>query len=395
MSASGGASSQSTADRNSPTMQLPPLSLYVHFPWCARKCPYCDFNSHTTGTIPETQYVAALGQDLHTELPAAQGRRLQSIFFGGGTPSLISPTAIAAILQMAEDRIGFSEDIEITLEANPGSVEQAKFEGYRSAGVNRLSIGIQSFQQEFLHSLGRIHSADEALSAVRSAQRAGFTNLNIDLMHGLPGQTRQQALRDIEQAIALQPNHISWYQLTIEPNTEFFNRPPQLPVDDVLADIQAGGERLLASAGYEQYEVSAFAKPGHRSAHNLNYWCFGDYIGIGAGAHSKMTLPDRRLIRRNWKTRLPEHYLSRSESFLAGERELEPGELPLEFAMNTLRLVDGFTLEQYESYTGLSASTLEKPLTALLEQQLLERSGERIRTTPLGQQFLNEILLQF
>ena len=271
---------------------LPPLSLYVHIPWCVRKCPYCDFNSHAAGPeIPEQAYIQRLIADLQQDQPWAQGRKLTSIFFGGGTPSLFSAAGIGQIVSAAEKIIGFNEDIEITLEANPGTFEQEKFSGFRSAGINRLSIGIQSFNDAHLTKLGRIHSGNQALSAIDTARTAGFENFNLDLMHGLSGQSLAEASADIQQAIDLGAKHISWYQLTIEPNTEFYSRPPQLPEDDILADIQQMGMALLDEHGFGQYEVSAFAQPGQRSEHNINYWQFGDYLGIGAGAHGKITCP--------------------------------------------------------------------------------------------------------
>lgn len=376
-------------------MQAPPLSLYVHIPWCARKCPYCDFNSHAANSFPEQAYVQALLNDLAADRQPLDNRPIQSIFFGGGTPSLMSAAAIAAILHGAEQQLGFADDIEITLEANPGSAEQKKFEGYRAAGVNRLSIGIQSFQPQHLHALGRIHSAGEAASAVDAAKRAGFDNINIDLMHGLPEQTSAQAEDDLRRAIDQQPQHLSWYQLTIEPNTAFYNQPPLLPADDALADIQAAGEQVLRAAGYDQYEVSAFATAGRQSRHNRNYWQFGDFLGIGAGAHGKITDPATGHIRRYWKTRLPEHYLQRNDTFIAGERSLSAEELPLEFVMNALRLREGFSLGLFSLRTGLPATVLEQPVAALVTRSLLQQQGDRILTTRLGSRFLNDILMAF
>jgi len=271
---------------------LPSLSLYIHIPWCIRKCPYCDFNSHQANQeIPEQEYVAALRFDLEQDVTLAQGRKLASIFFGGGTPSMLSANAIKTILRDAQAIIGFTDDIEITLEANPGTFEQEKFSGFRAAGVNRLSIGIQSFNDKQLHHLGRVHNRDQALGAVAMARAAGFNNVNIDIMHGLPEQSVADAEADLTQAIALNPEHISWYQLTIEQNTAFYSAPPVLPEEDILADIQDAGLARLARAGYAQYEISAYAREKKRAQHNLNYWQFGDYLGIGAGAHSKITQP--------------------------------------------------------------------------------------------------------
>ena len=304
-------------------LSLPPLSLYVHIPWCIKKCPYCDFNSHqATTTIPEQAYVQALVNDLEADLAWVQGRTLQSIFFGGGTPSLFSGAAIAEILNTAEKLIGFDPAIEITLEANPGTAEQQKFADFHSAGVNRLSIGVQSFNDQQLQQLGRIHNGKDALKAIDTAKTAGFNNFNIDLMHGLPAQTMAQAEADIQLAIQTGAQHISWYQLTIEPNTEFYSRPPLLPSDDHLADIQNIGSQKLQHACFSQYEVSAFALDGQRSKHNMNYWQFGDYLGIGAGAHGKVTLPELNQVLRSSKTRQPDHYLARTESAVAQQQSI-------------------------------------------------------------------------
>lgn len=374
-------------------LQLPPLALYVHIPWCVRKCPYCDFNSHEpSGTIPEQEYLRALMADLQTEQPHTQGRKLHSIFFGGGTPSLFSPQAIGAIVDAAEQHIGFDTNIEITLEANPGTVEQTRFAGFRSAGVNRLSIGIQSFDNAQLTRLGRIHDRAAAISAIHSARAAGFDNFNLDLMHGLPQQTPQQALADIDLAISLNPAHLSWYQLTIEPNTVFHKRPPVLPEEDTLADIQQTGEARLASAGFGQYEVSAWAQQGRRSRHNLNYWQFGDYLGIGAGAHGKITFPDSGRIIRTSKTRAPADYLARTGDWLASSNEVEAAALPLEFLLNALRLVEGVPKNLYGPRTGLDFAALEPQWTALAQQGLLTDSGLRLGTTARGMRYLNSVL---
>jgi oxygen-independent coproporphyrinogen-3 oxidase len=376
--------------------QLPPLGLYVHIPWCVRKCPYCDFNSHThDGELPEAAYVAALLADLANEQAHAAGRPLQSIFFGGGTPSLFSPQAIGQIIDAARTRLGFSPDIEITLEANPGTVELARFKGYREAGVNRLSIGVQSFAAQQLQKLGRIHSRDEALRAGEAARAAGFDNFNIDLMHGLENQTVSEAVNDLEQAIALAPSHISWYQLTIEPNTVFYKQPPLIPADDQLADIQDAGETVLAKAGFEQYEVSAYAKAGQRSQHNLNYWRFGDYLGIGAGAHGKYTELASGQIIRNWKSRSPRDYLATGTAFEAGRRNIGNDELTLEFMMNALRLNEGFELDLFQQRTGLSFDDIKSTLGELVNKQLLHHDGERYCCSGLGKRYLNEILAEF
>lgn len=376
-------------------LTLPPLSLYIHIPWCVQKCPYCDFNSHeahTLQTFDEAQYVSALKHDIDNERQHLQGQKIHSIFFGGGTPSLFSAQAIASILNYAEKTIGFDPHIEITLEANPGTFEQDKFSGFFTAGVNRLSIGIQSFDAGHLKTLGRIHNADEAKRAVGIAKKAGFTQINLDLMHGLPHQTIAQATADLQTAIDFSPQHISWYQLTIEPNTQFYRQPPPLPVDDVLADIQHHGNYLLAENNFIQYEVSAFSQPQCRSKHNINYWQFGDYIGIGAGAHGKLTnLKDSSIIRRQ-KTRLPEHYLRYNKHPKYKEHRVNNDELALEFMMNALRLNEGVPSDYFAQRTGLSLSTLQKPLNALYQQGLLAEPTERIMTTALGQRFLNTVL---
>lgn len=384
---------------------LPPLSLYIHIPWCVRKCPYCDFNSHKAGhLLPEADYVQAVLADMDDEVAAAQGRPISSVFFGGGTPSLFSANAIGALLAGAERRFGFSADVEITLEANPGTAEQGRFAGYRAAGVNRLSIGVQSFNAEHLAHLGRIHSGGEAIAAVAMARRAGFDNFNLDLMHGLPAQTPDDACADLQQALALDPNHLSWYQLTIEPNTEFFRKPPRLPVEDTLADIQDQGQALLATAGLAQYEISAYAKPHKAAHHNLNYWQFGDYVGVGAGAHGKISHwhDGQLLIDRRWKTRLPEHYLARLHTegspgnnyrFAANSERLTAAELPLEFMMNALRLTEGVPAPLFTARTNLPATALEPALTELRAQGLI--FPHRLQPTPLGSRFLNRLLLAF
>jgi oxygen-independent coproporphyrinogen-3 oxidase len=375
---------------------LPPLSLYVHIPWCVRKCPYCDFNSHAAGPeIPEQAYIQRLIADLQQDQPWAQGRKLTSIFFGGGTPSLFSAAGIGEIVSAAEKIIGFNEDIEITLEANPGTFEQEKFSGFRSAGINRLSIGIQSFNDAHLAKLGRIHSGNQALSAIDTARTAGFENFNLDLMHGLSGQSLAEASADIQQAIDLGANHISWYQLTIEPNTEFYSRPPLLPEDDILADIQQMGMALLDQHGYAQYEVSAFAQPGQRSQHNINYWQFGDYLGIGAGAHGKITLPGQGQIIRSNKTRQPDNYLSRDIQTLAQQKPIPSEELAMEFMMNGLRLREGVPANYFTERTGLSVSSIERQVQKLQSQGLLEMDSPQFRATPLGYQFLNSLLQGF
>ena len=385
---------------------LPPLSLYIHIPWCIRKCPYCDFNSHqANNNIPENEYVAALRFDLEQDAALAQGRKLTSIFFGGGTPSMLSEKAISQIIKDAERIVGFESDIEITLEANPGTFEQEKFSGFRAAGVNRLSIGIQSFNDKQLKLLGRVHGRDEALRAIDVARNAGFDNINLDLMHGLPQQSVEDAKADLGQAIALAPEHISWYQLTIEKNTEFYSAPPILPIEDTLADIQDEGQALLAHAGYEQYEISAYAKNKKRARHNINYWEFGDYLGIGAGAHGKITQPELSRITRLWKTRLPKHYLESAFSkkistnlsghqnvFGGGSEILSPESLPLEFLMNILRLNDGAPTEYFKEHTGLELAALEPQWHELTQKGLVEIVDNNLRPTEFGRRFLNRVL---
>ncbi|GGY85793.1 YggW family oxidoreductase [Cellvibrio zantedeschiae] len=385
---------------------LPPLSLYIHIPWCIRKCPYCDFNSHQANDdIPEQDYVNALRFDLQQDAELAQGRKLASIFFGGGTPSIFSANAIAQIIKDAENIIGFEPDIEITLEANPGTFEQEKFSGFRAAGVNRLSIGIQSFNDVQLKLLGRVHGREEALRAVDVARKAGFDNINLDLMHGLPEQSVEDAKADLAQAIALAPEHISWYQLTIEQNTAFYSDPPILPFEDTLADIQDEGQSMLAQAGYEQYEISAYAKNKQRARHNINYWEFGDYLGIGAGAHGKITQPEKSLITRLWKTRLPKHYLDSVTSnkistnlaghqnvFGAGSDILSPSSLPLDFLMNVLRLNDGAPVKYLAERTGLDLGSLDPQWNELTQRGLVEVFEGKLRTTALGRRFLNRVL---
>lgn len=377
-------------DANAPR---PPLSLYIHVPWCVRKCPYCDFNSHTfSGDLPEQAYLNAMVEDLQQDLPLARERTIETVFIGGGTPSLMSASFYQDLFQQLRQRLSFSPEAEITLEANPGTVEQSRFHGYREAGINRLSIGIQSFQAEFLQKLGRIHDGDEAHRAIEAAVNAGFSNFNLDLMHGLPGQTPGQALADLDAALAWQPPHLSWYQLTLEPNTEFYSRPPALPEDDALWAIwQAGREKLLTS-GFEDYEVSAWARPGMASRHNLNYWTFGDYLAIGAGGHGKVSLADGE-VRRYWKTRQPEAYLSRIGSRTAGSQVVELEERPLEFMMNVLRLQQGVDESVFQARTGLPLTNIAAILDDLRARKLLE--PDRLQATALGRQYLNSVLEQF
>jgi oxygen-independent coproporphyrinogen-3 oxidase len=375
--------------------QLPPLSLYVHLPWCLRKCPYCDFNSHERrGDIPEAEYVDALVADLEATLPRVWGRRLQTIFIGGGTPSLFSPEAIERLLTAIRTRLPVPPDAEITMEANPGTFERGRFRGFRDAGVNRLSVGVQSFDDEKLAALGRVHGANEARRALAAALEI-FPTVNADLMYALPGQAFEQALADIREAIAIGVPHVSAYHLTLEPDTHFHRFPPQLPADDVAADMQEALEGELAAAGYEHYETSAFARPGQRARHNLNYWTFGDYIGIGAGAHGKISFRDR--IVREVRQRKPETYM---RTALAGDalletREVAEVELPFEFMLNALRLIEGFPVALFEQRTGLALLAVERELRAAESAGLVERDHARIAPTARGQRFLNELLEKF
>lgn len=375
-------------------LTLPPLGLYIHIPWCLKKCPYCDFNSHTfKNSFPEKAYIKALLDDLKNDLAYVQGRTLQSIFIGGGTPSLFSPESFAQLLTTIQSFIPFSESMEITLEANPGTFEQHKFAEFRHTGINRLSVGIQSFQAEFLSRLGRVHSADEALQAANIARSAGFDNFNLDIMFGLPQQNTEQALYDLKKAIQLKPSHISWYQLTIEPNTVFYSQPPELPEAELIESIQDEGLGLLDTENFKRYEVSAFSKPGKQAQHNLNYWQFGDYIGIGAGAHGKISLPDKNQIIRTQKTRQPQTYLDANESYLANVSAIPRRELALEFMMNALRLKEGVTIEKLEERTGIDPGELSAVLSKLQQEGLMQSSV--LSTTAKGYNLLNNVLQAF
>jgi putative oxygen-independent coproporphyrinogen III oxidase len=373
-----------------------PLSLYVHFPWCVRKCPYCDFNSHALrGELPEGDYVDALLRDLDFELTEPETRPLASVFFGGGTPSLFSPQAVGRVLERAQRRLGFAPDIEVTLEANPGTADAANFRGYRDAGVNRLSIGVQSFDAAQLRRLGRIHGPEEARRAFELARGAGFDNVNLDLMYALPEQAPAQARADLEAAIALAPEHLSYYQLTLEPNTEFHAHPPPLPDEDAAWAMQEQGQELLAHHGYAQYEVSAYARTGRRCRHNLNYWQFGDYLGIGAGAHGKRTAG--ATIERRARHRHPRTFVERAGAAGAvQERKAVPAaDLPFEFAMNALRLNDGFRLPEFEQRTGLAAATIEPVLAQAAARGWLERDADHVRPSARGRALLNPLVRLF
>ena len=381
---------------------LPPLSLYIHVPWCVRKCPYCDFNSHESqGDIPEADYISALIEDLKQDLHWVQGREIQSIFFGGGTPSLLSARAYDTLFDGLTRHLSFSDNIEITLEANPGTFEAEKFNGYRRAGINRLSMGIQSFDPEQLKKLGRIHDKEQALRAIDMARDAGFDNFNLDLMHGLPDQTPEQALLDLDTALAFHPPHLSWYQLTIEPNTDFYKRPPVLPEDDILWDIQEQGQARLAEAGLKQYEISAYARPGRQARHNINYWRFGDYLGIGAGAHGKITIagPEGHRVLRSQKARLPKRYLDETRQFLSATDIIASDDIAFECMMNALRLHSGISITDFEQRTGVTLDSLSKPMQKAESLGLIERAQvnnqDYIRASERGKQYLNELLSLF
>lgn len=378
----------------------PPLSLYVHMPWCVRKCPYCDFNSHGVRGAPAyAEYVDVLLADLDADLrdfgDAIGGRPVGTVFFGGGTPSLFAPELVGRFLDGARQRLAFAANAEVTLETNPGTVEHGRFDGYLAAGVNRISFGVQSFDNDKLHRLGRIHSAHEAEDAVRHAQDAGIDNINIDLMYALPEQTLEGALDDVRRAMALAPTHISHYQLTLEPNTAFAANPPPLPDDDAAWAIQEACEESLAAGGYGQYEVSAYAAPGRRCAHNLNYWRFGDYLGIGAGAHGKIT--DSAGVRRRWKTRLPAAYLASSgqPARIGGDNLVGPDDLPFEYMLNALRLIDGVPAADFAERTGLAAASIAPAREACIARGWLVDDPTVLRTTALGQRFLNNVIEAF
>ncbi len=371
---------------------LPPLSLYIHIPWCARKCPYCDFNSHEArDALPEQEYVAALIRDLELSLPQIWGRKVYSVFFGGGTPSLLSGASIAEVMRNVRMLLPLDLGAEITLEANPGTVEAGRFAAYHDAGVNRLSLGIQSFSDVHLQALGRIHSADEARRAIDMAQQH-FDNINLDLMYALPQQTLDEALRDVQSALSFAPQHLSCYHLTLEPNTAFQRNPPVLPDDDASSDMQQRIEALLASGGYQHYETSAFAQPGKRARHNLNYWQFGDYLGIGAGAHSKLSFHDR--VVRQMRHKQPQAYLNAAAQGapLQEEHEVSRADLAFEFMMNALRLNEGFDSALFQERTGLPLLAIQRELDEAERRGLLKRDHQRIAPTELGQRFLNDLL---
>ncbi len=375
------------------------MALYVHMPWCVRKCPYCDFNSHQLKTAePDGAYIDALLRDFDTELPLLVGRRIDTVFFGGGTPSLFSPEAFARLLAALRQRIAFAADAEITLEANPGTIECGRFVGYRQAGINRVSLGAQTFSPAALSHLGRIHTADDTHRAVAELRAAGIDNFNLDLMYALPEQTLDQAIADVSTACALQPSHISYYQLTLEPGTVFYTRPPPLPDDDAAWHMESEGHKLLAAAGYRQYEVSAFARAGARCRHNLNYWSFGDYLGLGAGAHGKLTLGVPDEILRTVKPKQPREFQQRISvaQTTIGERQSIPrGDLPFEYMLNALRLNEGFTAIAFEARTGLDIASIEPILFKQWTAGLIEPTQNGWKPTDLGRRFLNDLQASF
>ncbi|NBC98657.1 radical SAM family heme chaperone HemW [Atlantibacter hermannii] len=372
---------------------LPPLSLYIHIPWCVQKCPYCDFNSHALrGEVPHDDYVQHLLADLDNDAAMAQGREISTIFIGGGTPSLLSGPAMQTLLDGVRARLALRADAEITMEANPGTVEADRFVDYQRAGINRISIGVQSFEQTKLTRLGRIHGPEEAKRAAHLASALGLRSFNLDLMHGLPDQSLDEALDDLRQAIALNPPHLSWYQLTIEPNTLFGSRPPVLPDDDALWDIFEQGHQLLSAAGYQQYETSAYAKPGYQCQHNLNYWRFGDYLGIGCGAHGKITFPDGSILR-TAKTRHPRGYMQ--GNYLDRQHEVEDADKPFEFFMNRFRLLEAAPRAEFTRYTGLSETAIRPQIDQVLSLGYLVETPEYWQITEHGKLFLNSLLELF
>ncbi len=374
-------------------LTLPPLSLYIHIPWCIQKCPYCDFNSHKlTGDVPEASYVGRLLEDLRADIDWVQGREIQSIFIGGGTPSVLSAKAIQQLMDGVRSIVALSPDCEVTMEANPGTFETEKFSAFVAAGINRLSIGVQSLQEHQLQRLGRIHNPQQAINAAAHASELPLSSFNLDLMHGLPDQTVEMALDDLRQIIALNPPHISWYQLTIEPNTLFASQPPELPDDDTLWEIYQQGHKLLEAAGYSQYEVSAYSKPGHQSRHNRNYWQFGDYLGIGCGAHSKVTLAQEQRIIRCEKIKHPKGYLDLTKPLRYKLNEVAKDDLTFEFFMNQFRLLEPVSKQRFENTTGLPSSQASQQLHKAIRLELLTENDETWELTPKGHRFLNSVL---
>ncbi|MDA0911817.1 MAG: radical SAM family heme chaperone HemW [Proteobacteria bacterium] len=374
-------------------LKLPPLSLYIHFPWCVRKCPYCDFNSHhLKGDIPAKSYLDTLLLDLQSHAHDLQARQFDSIFLGGGTPSLFPSHELSQLFEYLFKHKLIADHAEITIEANPGTIEHGKFSDYKAMGINRISLGVQSFQNDKLIALGRIHNAQNVYHAINELVHAGFDNFNIDLMHGLPNQSIDDALFDLREALSLKPTHLSWYQLTLEPNTAFAVKPPKLPCEDLLFDIEQQGKALIKSSGFTQYETSAYCKSTkHQAKHNLNYWQFGDYIGIGAGAHGKITLPEAGIIRRHWKRKNPRLYMQELQ-FPYGSSDIATDERPYEFMLNALRLQHGFSISQFEQTTGLNIDAIALQLNKAITRELLTMRSEYLIPTELGQRFLNDLL---
>ena len=378
-------------------MRNPPLGLYIHIPWCVQKCPYCDFNSHgLKNSLPETEYVAHLLDDLANDAKRIDSREVTSIFIGGGTPSLFSEAAIATLLKGARQRVNLSPTAEIALEANPGTLEADRFRGYVQAGVNRISIGIQSFQAQHLSALGRIHNSEQAMSAICQAHDAGLNSFNVDLMHGLPDQTLDNAMSDLTQAIAQNPAHLSWYQLTIEPNTPFYSKPPDLPDDDILWDIQTHGHALLKDAGYHQYEISGYCQSGFECQHNLNYWRFGDYLGIGCGAHGKITDTASNTIYRTVKVKHPRGYMELARPYLDQQTTVNREDLAFEFFMNRFRLVEPCPKQAFTDFTGTALSSVQQAsLEQAYDQKLLDIDRDHWQVTDKGRRYLNSLLSAF
>ena len=377
------------------TLKLPPLSLYIHIPWCVQKCPYCDFNSHgqKQQVLPETEYVSHLLDDLTEDVKLVGNRAIHSIFIGGGTPSLFSPQAIHTLLKGVKKRVNLLADAEITMEANPGTVESQRFADYVKAGITRISIGIQSFQPEKLTALGRIHDENQALKATKLAKSIGLNSFNLDLMHGLPKQSLEDAMFDLNTAITQQPPHLSWYQLTIEPNTQFHSKPPKLPEDELLWDIQEQGDDLLRQAGFEQYEISAYSQAGQQCQHNLNYWRFGDYLGVGCGAHGKITLANENKIIRTVKVKHPKGYMDLTRSYTSDKKVVTKQDLPFEFFMNRFRLLEPCPKSDYASFTGIPLDNATKQnLETAITRGLLVESSDEWQVTPLGRRYLNTLL---
>jgi len=380
-------------------LETPPLSLYIHIPWCTRKCPYCDFNSHTSDTaLPQTEYIKALCEDFDAELeriPCAKDKEIGSIFIGGGTPSMFDAASFEKLLGHIREKSTLAKSPEITLEANPGTVEATKFEEFRAAGINRLSIGVQSFNDEKLRALGRVHDSREAKTAIEIAKKAGFENLNLDLMHGLPGQDYIQAINDLNTAIEYAPTHLSWYQLTIEPNTVFYRKPPSLPKESLIQEVQEIGLSIMEDHGFHRYEVSAYAQHGRECVHNLNYWEFADYIGIGAGAHGKLTNIETDTIFRTRKLKQPTHYLYNSSNRDAESIEIHKEERALEFLLNALRIKRGFSTDLFMMRTGVPFSTIAKKVEYLSSKGFLSKNGNRVSATKIGYALLNSVLEEF